>query len=60
MMNKIEKQLLLNQLKIMAVLQRLDIKVHQEEAIKDLSEEIKNTQKILLEDLEKDLFKEEI
>jgi hypothetical protein len=44
----------------MATLQRLDIKVHQEEVIKDLSEEIKNTQKILLEDLEKDLFKEEI
>lgn len=51
-MNKEHKTILLNQLRIMSAMQRLEYFVHQKEILEDLSEGIKDTQKILDDDID--------
>lgn len=51
-MNKENKTILLNQLRIMSAMQRLEYFVHKQEIEDDLSEGIKDTQKILDNDID--------
>lgn len=48
-MEKLEEQILMNQLSIMAALQRFDYKLQGEAIIEDLGQRIKETQKLFRE-----------
>ena len=54
-MDKENKTMLLNQLRIMSAMQRLEYFIHQQEIEEDLSEGIKDTQKILANDIDNKL-----
>lgn len=54
-MDKEHKTILLNQLRIMSAMQRLEYFIHQQEIEEDLSEGIKDTQKILAKDIDNKL-----
>ena len=54
-MDKENKTILLNQLRIMSAMQRLEYFIHQQEIEEDLSEGIKDTQKILANDIDNKL-----
>lgn len=54
-MNKENEIILLNQLRIMSAMQRLEYFVHQQEIEDDLSEGIENTQKFLMEKIDSDI-----
>lgn len=54
-MDKENKIILLNQLRIMSAMQRLEYFIHQQEIEEDLSEGIKDTQKILANDIDNKL-----
>ncbi len=52
-MDEIQNTILMNQLRIMSALQRLNYTMHTEQIIQDLGQGIKDTQKILNEDINK-------
>lgn len=52
-MDKIQNTILMNQLRIMSALQRLNYPMHTDQIIEDLEIGIKDTQKILKEDMNK-------
>ena len=52
-MDEIQNTILMNQLRIMTALQRLNYSMHTEQIIEDLGIGIKDTQKILNEDMNK-------
>lgn len=52
-MDEIQNTILMNQLRIMSALQRLNYSMHTEQIIQDLGQGIKDTQKILNEDINK-------
>lgn len=52
-MDEIQKTILMNQLRIMSALQRLDYSMNTEQIIGDLGVGIQDTQKLLQEDINK-------